>query len=387
MTDGLGGHRRLLVTASCALLAFAPKQMRAQQASPVVIDSIRGVPRVVNLPTSSAELSQFEFRKLWSVGGLDAPPQAQFTGPYFATALDQAGHAWILDHTAERLSLFDAKGSYLETVAVSGPGPAELSYPTGLSVGPKGQVWVEGALDGYYKVFASDGTFVRSVREAAHSINRMMSPFVVDSGAILEHARGYPTIKFFRLDTLATPIDSFSLAVPDIGTAGILRPGTAAFRVALLRPGVRWTMSKDGESIWIARSDSLGFTQLSVHGDTLRRVEARHRTGKFSASQRDDIRRAKHEMRNPGIFAPILIQAIYGLDGGRFLVQLGTDMEQPGRELDLYSPEGVLEGVIRPSIPVNHLSEMSSRGDTILYFGVGQYNVPVLVKAVLERRH
>jgi hypothetical protein len=145
-------------------------------------------------------------------------------------------------------------------------------------------------------------------------------------------------------------------------------------------------MSTDGASIWVARADSLGFVQLSVHGDTLRRVEARHRTAEFTTQQRADIRQVEHQMGEPGKFRPVVIQAIYGLDGGRFLVQVGNDPQQAGKELDLYSAGGVLEGVVHPSIPVNHQSELSSRGDTILFVGVGDNDVPLLVKAVLRRK-
>jgi hypothetical protein len=212
-----------------------------------------------------------------------------------------------------------------------------------------------------------------------------MRPFRVRDGVIFDHSGGYPTIKFFRTDTLTTPIDSFSLRVPDIATAGILRPGSVAERVAQLRSFLRWTISTDGNSIWLARTDSLGLTQLSVRGDTLRRVEARHRTPDFTAQQREDVRLARHEMRNPGNFAPVLIQSIHGIDGGRVLVQVGRDPKQPSSEFDLYSSEGVLEGVVHSPLPVHHQSELSSRGDTILFIGLGEYDVPILVKAVLER--
>jgi hypothetical protein len=145
-------------------------------------------------------------------------------------------------------------------------------------------------------------------------------------------------------------------------------------------------MSTDGPSIWVARVDSLDFTELSVHGDTLRRVEARHRSGEFTAQQRDDIRRVQHTMREPGRFSPLLIQTIHGLDGGRLLVQVGDEWSDPSRVLDLYGADGILKGVVHASIPINNRPELSSRGDTILFVGVGEYDIPVLVKAVLTER-
>jgi hypothetical protein len=378
-------HSGLLATTAYVLSILAANPARAQEPPAVAVDSVRGVPRVVNLARSPADLPQLRLRELWRVGGLDAPPEGQFVGPFFAVVLDKAGRAWVLDNRAELLTLFDARGAFVKTVARAGRGPGDLSYPTGLSAGPGGEVWVEGAIDGYYKVFDADGNLTRTQRQDAHSINGIMRPFRVGAGVIFDHARGYPDIKFFRADTLATPIDSFTLTVPDIATAGILRPGSAAYRVARLRPFLLWTMSTDGTSIWLARTDSLGLAQLSVHGDTIRRVEARHRTPELTAQQLEDIRAARHEMRNPGNFAAVLIQSIHGIDGGRVLVQVGRDPDEPSSEFDLYSPEGVLEGVVHSPIPVHHRSELSSRGDTILFIGVGEYDVPLLVKAVLER--
>ena len=387
---GCGGRagrcKGLLAATACILSALGSHAVQAQEAPGVVVDSIRGVPRVVNLARSAEDLPQFELRELWRVGGMHARPEGQFVGPFFAVALDSVGQAWVLDNRASELRLFDARGSFVKIVAHSGPGPGEIFYPTGMSVGPNGRVWVEGAIDGYYKVFDAAGDLARSLRFDPHSINGVMRPFWVGEDVIFDHARGYPTIKFFRSDTLATPIDSFSLRVPDIATAGILRPGSVESRVASLRPFLRWTISTDGTSIWLARTDSLGLTQLSLRGDTLRHVEARHRTPEFTAQQRDDIRVARHQMRNPGNFAPVLVQAIHGIDGGRVLVQIGNDTEHSGGEFDLYSRDGVLEGVVHSPTPVHNLSELSSRGDTLLFMAVGEYDVPILVKAVLERR-
>ena len=374
------------VVSSVLVSALAPKPASPQQPAAFAIDSVRGVPRVTNLAESPSDLPQFVLREVWRVGGVKAEEGGQFIGPFFAVALDSLGQAWVLDNRASELTLFDSQGRYIRTVARSGPGPSEIFYPTGLSLGPGGHVWVEGAIDGYYKVFDLAGDFVRSLRFDPHSTNGPMRPFWVGTERVLDHARGYPTIKFFRTDTLATPIDSFSLKVPEIGTGGILRPGTVEARVAWLRPFLRWTIPTGGASIWLARTDTLGLTQVSVHGDTLRRVEARHRTPSFTKEQRKDIRLAEHRMRNPGNFAPVLVQAVHGIDGGRLLVQIGRDPTASSSEFDLYGANGVLQGVVHSTIPMHNQSELSSRGDTILFMGVGEYDVPILVKAVLERR-
>jgi hypothetical protein len=183
----------LLATTAYVLSILAANPARAQEPPAVAVDSVRGVPRVVNLARSPADLPQLRLRELWRVGGLDAPPEGQFVGPFFAVVLE------------------------------------------------------------------------------------------------------------------------------------------------------------------------------------------------LTAQQLEDIRAARHEMRNPGNFAAVLIQSIHGIDGGRVLVQVGRDPDEPSSEFDLYSPEGVLEGVVHSPIPVHHRSELSSRGDTILFIGVGEYDVPLLVKAVLER--
>lgn len=114
-------------------------------------------------------------------------------------------------------------------------------------------------------------------------------------------------------------------------------------------------------------------------------ARAAHRTAELTAEQRTAIRRATRELGRRAAVAPQLIQAVHALSGGRVILHIGNERSSPGRELDLFGADGEWLGTLEPRLPVNHRSELDSRGDTILFMAVGRLDAPVLTKAVIER--
>ena len=339
---------------------------------------------------SAQDRAEYVLRTLWSVGGLDAPASEQFSGPFMATAIGPHGEALVLDVNRDLISVFDGRtGRFLREIGGPGQGPGELTSPGAIAWGPGPTLWVAGAFSGRYTLFDSAGVFLRTVPRPFHSVNRLVFPLAFSpDGKVVDHFGGYPTVRFVRVDTTGVVRDTFPVEVPqlDMLGGGPIRPGSPLTEVVWLRPILWWTFARDGRSVWMSRSDSLVLVQVTLRGDTLRRVVTGHRRGEFTKAQRDAIRRANHELGREGAFAPLLVQAIHGLDDGRLLIQIGSDMREPGREFDLFSAEGSLIGSVSAPFRIHHRSELSSRGDTLLLVAVGEYDVPLLIKAILERR-
>lgn len=336
----------------------------------------------------SGQAQRFTLRELWRVGGLGAGPDYQFAGPFLIAAFGPNGQVSVLDQSLAVVSVLDGvTGAVVRRIGGRGQGPGELGGPVAMAWDSAGQLWVADQRNRRYSVFDSTGQYLMSVPRPGVAANRRVFPIVVSSdGAILDHTSRFPEIVFNLVSPSGEVISATSARAPasDPLTGGVIPPRSAVREVVWLLPALRWTLARDGRSVWLSRSDSLHLIQLSLSGDTLQDAVATHRTGRFTSAQRESIRRANRELGRRGEFTPHLVQGLHALDDGRVLAQIGDDMESPGHVLDVFDQEGRWLGAVIPEVPVNHRSELGSRGDTLVYVGVGEYDVPVIVKAVLD---
>ena len=306
----------------------------------------------------------------------------------FVTAFGSHGEATILDKSQARISVFDGgSGAFVRAFARNGRGPGELSAPGAMTWDPLGRLWVANSFNGRYTVFDSTGGFIKTVERIGHAVNRFSYPMVVTAtGTIVDHVADYLGLRLIVQDTSGVILDSLRIKQPSMDSLGNgpIRPGSAIRDVVWLRPHLLWSLARDGQSLWLTRSDSLRLFQLSLAGDTIRVVRATHRVAEFTRAQREAIRRANQEMGRAGTFTPILVQAIHALEDGRVIVQIGNTMSEPGREFELFDRRGNWLGTVHAPFRVSHRSELASRGDTLLVAALGELDVPLLMKAVLK---
>lgn len=344
--------------------------------------------RVPGEATRQRPPTDFTLQELWRVGGINARPEAEFGGPMFVTAFGRHGEATILDQSQARVSVFDGRsGAFVHAFARPGRGPGELSSPGAMTWDPLGHLWIANSFNGWYTVFDSTGDFIKVVKRSGHAVARISYPMVVtSSGTIVDHISSYPDLRFIVQDTAGSILNSLRVMQPlmDSLGAGPIRPGSAIRDVVWLRPRSVWSLARDGQSIWLTRSDSLRLLQLSLSGDTIRDVRTTHRVAEFTREQREAIRRANQEIGRSAKFTPILVQAVHALEDGRVLVQIGNTMAEPGREFELFDPRGNWLGTVHAPFRVSHRSELASRGDTLLLAALGELDAPLLIKAVLK---
>ena len=341
-------------------------------------------------PNSPAQRTDFALRELWRVGGIDVRPENEFAGPYFVAAFGPHGEATILDQSQSRISVFDGtSGEFVRSFGRRGRGPGELYEPEAMVWDTQGRLWVADRFNRRYTVFDSSGSLEKEVERFVRPTHRRIFPIIITADAeIVDHAVGGGVLRILTVDSLGNVRDSLQIDLPqfrDPLRGGVILPGSALQEVVGLFPHLRWGLAPNGASIWLSRSDSLALLQIDLSGDTLSRVRFSGRVASFTNEQRVAIGRANRELGRDAEFVPILVQAVHVLNDGRVLVQIGNTMETPGREFELFDRSGSWLGTVQSPFAVQPESVLASRGDTLLVSAVGELDVPLLIKAVLEQ--
>lgn len=332
-------------------------------------------------------IPQFTLREIWRVGNTDPLPGREFAGPFMAIAAGPNGAVAVLDQTLATITILDSDGgNFVRRFGRQGQGPGELGGPVAITWDEAGRLWIEDQRNRRYIVYDSLGTPVATYPRPARSANRRVFPIRhLSDGTLLDHEVRGSDLTVFAADTLGNVRRVLSLALPDRDRlSGPVRAGSAVQAVVGLLPSLRWTLSRSGPSVWLARSDSLNLIRLALNGDTVSQIRSAHRRAGFTRDQREAIRLANRQLGRVVDFVPILVQALHAMADGRVLAQIGTDAREPGRELDMFAPSGALLGTIRAPFAIHHRSELDSRGDTLFVHAVGDYDVPLLIKAVIE---
>ena len=100
------------------------------------------------------------FEQTGSFGAEDAPPEALLS-EVADIAVDDNGNVYVLDRNDSRLVAFDADGGFRWAAGREGQGPGEFQFPSGLVLGPNGELLVL-QMSGRLDVWSADGTYERS---------------------------------------------------------------------------------------------------------------------------------------------------------------------------------------------------------------------------------
>lgn len=336
---------------------------------------------------AGGQVAEYSLRVIWKAGGLDVPEELQFAGPFLVLSVSPGGGVYVLDQTLSTITELDGRtGAFVRRFGRPGRGPGELSAAGSMDWDPWGRLWVAASFDGRYTVFDSAGRLLKTSRRPAHATSRRVFPMAIQrDGTLLDHVSAFPDLRFMRVDTTGQVRDSFAIRLPELDLlTGIIRPGSAVQQVTGLRPFLRWTLTRDGRAIWVSRSDSLVLIQLGATGDTLKAVRHTHRVARFTAEQELAIKRANRELGREGRFASVLVQALHALSDGRLLAQITPREAGSHSEMDLFGADGSYLGVVRSPLDIDHRSELASRGDTLFLPVLGDFDIPMVVKAVIE---
>jgi len=120
-----------------------------------------GAQQRVSLPARDRALT-LNTRTLFQVGKLEGEEYENFAG-VTDVAFDHTGNLYVLDATAYRVVVFDARGRYFRTIGRQGDGPGEFGFPSAIALLPGGELVVNDAAKSNLQIFGPDGTFLRTV--------------------------------------------------------------------------------------------------------------------------------------------------------------------------------------------------------------------------------
>jgi hypothetical protein len=308
-----------------------------------------------------------------------------FVGPNLAVSNAPDGRLLVLDHEARSLRIFDQSGEFIREVGRPGRGPREFSYPSALVWGPEDELWIPEPFEARYSVFDSDGAFLRTeARPNPPSVSRRVYPAYFEAaGTLIDHFSSGNGPAFRRVDQSGAVLASFAA----LGSSELpsQRPISDQELAAAYRRHTRrlvWTLASDGTT-WSAWSDELRLVQRTLDGDTIRIVETNHRSPRVASSERDLLNRLEHRFRDVE-FAPRVVQSIHAAPSGRVFVQVSDGGQPLGREIDVFDSNGSYIGTFESPVPIQPLAQSHLSDDFFAFVGVGEYDVPVVVRLRLR---
>jgi hypothetical protein len=112
------------------------------------------------------------------IGRFPENPSDQISGEIIEGAMSLVvgnGAVHVLDRVAGSVLRFDLKANLLSRAGSPGEGPAELSSPMGVAVGPNGDVWVADPMAGRLSRFTESGIHVGDYRTPYPPVNMGVS--------------------------------------------------------------------------------------------------------------------------------------------------------------------------------------------------------------------
>lgn len=270
---------------------------------------------------------------------------------------DHEGRIYVLDALAREVRVFARDGSWIRTMGRRGGGPGELELPSSLDWGPEGGLWIADSGNHRFQVYDAAGR-PRESHPYAPQMYRHGDVWGPDDLLYTFVARRGPTfvldlVRRRLRDGTLMPVDT--LPVPTVQEGRIepltLRRDGRTFSVMvpvplqatskrLLVPGRGWWLSHPGEVYRLARID--------FEGDTLLRTGRPYDAVPVTD---EDVRRALdaigREARMDREWIPERhppVQELARLPDGHLLVRRRLAVGRTG--YDVFDPKGVFLGSI-----------------------------------------
>lgn len=334
-----------------------------------------------------------QVEELFRLGGVDAPPEEQFSSQLLSLSLGRNDQLLVLDAVAARIQVFSAvDGRHVRTIARSGQGPGEIG--PGIAVGwdAAHHLWISDPANHRFSVFDSTGTFVRTVPRPPSDYPRRTGRLEFDrEGRLVETAlrgsRPYlrvidPVTGEVVTEYAALPFEAPAAAMDQRAFLGL--PKELRETVTRFQPWLAWDWEPTGE-VWFSREDEYRVIVINATGDTLRMMDGPTRR-EFTPAEEDLVRQVRHRAGSDGIhLAPAQVQSMIRLDDGRLLVQRPEEMNEPGRVFDILSRSGDKLGEITLPLSIWPQAGVATGGDHLFVVGRGPLDVPVVLGLLLER--
>ena len=328
------------------------------------------------------EGSEWTLTDAVTIGSRDDSGDAVF-GRVSDLALDQRGRVYVLALSPPEIKVFASDGSYIRTMGRGGHGPGEFALATGMRFDPRDRLWVLNQGNQRYSVFDTSGALLREFpRRMASAVLRWRDRAFGPTGDLFDMVM-YGTSSGFqhryaRYDTLTAQfVDTVPLPVLPQGTPfgwGVITPTPLGW----------WAGVATDYRLW----------ELTRAGDTVRVVEREYEPAGLPKAQRDSIRDAMRLLRERSrgaVNLPVpeherIFDAFFVDNRGYVWVQLSRTPDERVTSFDVFNPEGRYLGAVKASSVVEWNPTPVVRDDRMAYATTNEAGAQFVVTVRIRGR-
>lgn len=312
--------------------------------------------------------------------------------------IDRAGRIRILEGQTQQLRVFAADGSFVRTLGRSGGGPGEFARAMRVELGPDGNLWVMDPSNNRLSVFDTAGTYLEGKRALGGFI---MIPW---PGRFDSRGRYYAPVPrtgaefrigLLRYDTAFTPADTLDVPIDPVERESfrLSSPDGHSMMVAGVpfQGGFRWKVAPNG-GIWAFVTDQYRLFELDNAGDTIRTITRDYDPLPVTDEDREQAKEDMKWFLDQGGRAdwsklPDVKPAATSFfldDEGDIWVERVTEPGSDGSSFDVFDPRGRFLGNVRTPFALSG-PEPIIRDGTLWGVTRDALEVPYIVRARIEK--
>lgn len=231
------------------------------------VDALPGGGVVVHSPAAGIwdSSSVWQVEEELRIGTVEGRGPDVFTG-ISDLEIDALGRLYVLERFAHTVKVFDSMGAYVRNLGRKGGGPGEFGDPIGLSIGPRGQLWVSDPGNSRYSVYDTAGNYKTSYHRNVPGYSVPWPGKFSKTGVLYDLALrsgnengprrvllGFRVAggKLVSADTIPLPRDPFSAEDKQL----VFRSGNSMMAISIpWAPDLVWWLDPGGY-LWFGRSD------------------------------------------------------------------------------------------------------------------------------------
>jgi len=312
---------------------------------------------------------------------------------------DAGGRIWALESDDQQFKVFGSDGRFVRTVGRKGGGPGEMRQVAGVAETSDGQLMVVDPQGARVSVFDTAGIFLRSIPISGGFVI-IPWPGGIDSAGYFYHVVPQPTAGAFefalvRYDSEMTPLDTL---IPPRRTARHQfehrsGPGNMLSASVPFSPSMTWRLTREGD-FWFIHTGTYELVRQSARGDTIRSVSKPFRSVPVTGAEKDSaLARLKWFTDQGGKVdrgrIPDVKPAVQGFqvaeDGHLWVNAVQPDTGSQRKVFEIFDPEGRFLGEVRFPFDLMSYPVPILRRDRIIGVTQDDAGVPYIVRARIER--
>jgi len=331
------------------------------------------------------------------IGTLDHTGPDLF-GRIMSLEVDSANRVYVLESQSQELRVFNADGTHLRTIGRRGHGPGEFAQALMVKLSPEGNIWVVDPENDRISVFDTAGTYLHSRRTLGGFVLMPWPGGFDDAGSyytpVLIPAEGNAELPFWEaLEKYDSRFELIDTIMPPRGpdrsetTFSVRRDDRYLGARIPFTPQFHWHLHPSG-TIWALDGGRYRLVQLNADGDTLRTITREFEPYPVTSAELESaiaeldwfVQEGGKIVRGKIPSSKPPAEDFFFDDQGHIYVIRVTTLEDAGKVLDVFDPDGRYLGEvrlpfrIRPPYPV-------IRGSTMWAVTTDTLEVPFVVRA------